>query len=94
MKIEKVIETVFLKEWNTTAHILEDDIVVCLWNNVFMNEEECFKYIHEYCKGWVSTTESYRKAIANKEETGAVDCLIRFENLYKNLKEYKTELIK
>ena len=92
MNIRKVIETVFLKEWNTIAHILEDDVVVCLFNNVFMTESECFNHINEYCKGWVQATESCRKAILEGKDNVPFDYLKPYENLYNELKKYKNDL--
>ena len=51
MRIEKILESVYVEEFNTTALILEDRIVVCLWKDKYVDRQECFKYIYEYCKG-------------------------------------------
>lgn len=89
MKIEKVLETVFIKEWNTEAHILETDIVIRLFNNVFMNEKECFDYINEYCEGWVQTSRSFKECEKKGIPCGIKeDPLARYENLFSDLKKY------
>lgn len=89
MEIEKVLETVFIKEFNTTAIILENRIVVALWGNKFMDKIECWEYINTYCKGWVQTSEAFKKAKINNEETGIKsDPIAPYDELYNTLEHY------
>lgn len=95
MKIEKVLETVFLKEWNTTAIILETRIVVMLFNNEYMCKEECFEHIYKYCKGLVQTSEQFREAKKTRRKIGIIaDPLLPYKKLYDDLKVYASEKFK
>lgn len=95
MKIEKVLETVFLEEWNTTAFILETRIVVMLFNNKYMSRQECFEHIYEYCKGLVQTSEQFREAKRRERGTGIkADPLLPYEKLYDDLIVYASEKYK
>ncbi len=96
MKIEKILESVFIKEWNTTANILENDIYVCLHNNVFQNRKECFEYMNEYTKGLVQSSLVYRylakKRIPFNRENG--NPLIRYDKLFDDLEKYASKKYK
>lgn len=92
MKIQSVLETVFLKEWNTTAHILKDDVIVaCIMQNNFMTREECFEYLNEFRKGWIQTTMQFREAEKRMMKTGAKDMIIQFDELFDGLEKYAEE---
>lgn len=88
MEIKKILETVFLKEWNTVAQILEEDIYVCLDNNVFMNRKECFEHINEYKKGWAQSAMSHRYLLKNKVKSGGYDPLIPYDKMFDELEKY------
>jgi hypothetical protein len=95
MKIENVLETVFIEDFNTTAHILKNRIVVSLWNNKYMDINECFNYINEYCPGWVQTSNDYRKSKELNHKTEIkIDPLLRYEKLYNDLTLYAKEKYK
>lgn len=86
MKIETVLETVFVEDFNTTAQILKNKVVVMLWHNKYMDRQDCFKYIYEYCPGWVQTSEDFKQAERCGETIYAKqDPLLPYENLYNNL---------
>ncbi len=87
MKTEKVIEELYLPDWHTTAIITKNAVRVKLWHYRYYTEEECMDYIHQNMKGWVQSTNSYRKAMKEGTATGATDYLIDYENLYKELKK-------
>ncbi len=92
MKIESIVETVYLDNWNTTAHILESRVVVMLFNNKYMDRQECFEYIHEYCLGWVESSELYREAKRDGQKIGIKsDPLLPYERLYDDLLIYAKE---
>lgn len=92
MKFEKVLETVFIEEFNTTALILKDRVVVMLWHNKYLDRQGCFNHIYEQCKGWVQTSEAFRKAERCGERTGIKsDPILPYENLYNNLIIYAKE---
>jgi len=89
MDIKKILEIVFIKEWNTVAYILDDDIVVSLWHGVFLNRNSCFDYIDTYFKGWVQSSLSYRNT---KQSVKTVsDTLIKYDELYDKLENYAKE---
>jgi hypothetical protein len=92
MKIEQVLETVFIEEFNTTAMILKDRVVVMLWNNKYVDRQGCFNHIYEQCKGWVQTSEAFREADRCGKATGiSSDPILPYENLYNNLIIYAKE---
>lgn len=92
MKIEQVLETVFIEEFNTTAMILKDRVVVMLWNNKYLDRQGCFNHIYEQFKGWVQTSERFRAAERCGKATGiSSDPILPYENLYNNLIIYAKE---
>lgn len=91
MIIDKILESIFLKEFNTTAHILENDIYVCLWNNVFMNRQECFEHINTHQKGVVQQFVSKRYLESKKIKNGYCDFIIKYDDLFDSLEKYATE---
>ena len=91
VKIEKVLETIFLQEWNTTAIILETRIVVKLFLEKYMDKQECFEYISDNYNGWVQTSELYRTAKSAGQSIGIkTDPLSVYEELYESLEIYAT----
>jgi len=89
IKIEKVIEIVFIEKFNTTAIVLNSRILVRLWDGKYMDREECIKYIHKNFKGWVQTSEQFRIAKKYGEKTGIKsDPILPYENLYNELSLY------
>ncbi len=88
MKIEKVLETVFLQKWKTTALILENRIVVMLFHGRYIDQHECFKHIYEHCPRWVQTSESSRKANRLGNPGGFKDPIQPYEDLYDDLLIY------
>lgn len=94
MEIKKVLETVFIKDWNTTALIMENEVVVRLWNNVFHNRKECFEHINTYSKGWVQTTMNHRYLTKKKVPNGATEYLIPYDKLFDELEKYATSKFK
>ena len=93
MKIDKVLETVFIKEFNTTAHILRNGVVVKLWDNKYMDRAECFKYIAEHCKGWVQASEAFREAKILGRKTGVShDPIAKYIELYNDVEKYANDM--
>ena len=89
LKIEPILETVFVKEWNTTAQILQSKVVVMLWHYKYYDLDECSKYIEQYMPGLVQQTEAYRKALATGEACGIKsDPCQPYKLLYHDLNAY------
>lgn len=92
MKIKTILETVFITEWNTTAHILKDDVIVaCIFANQFMTREECLEHIDEYMGGLVQQAIGFRDAEKRMMKTGYEDRLIRYDELFDELEKYAEE---
>ena len=86
MKIETVLEIVYVEDFNTTAMILKNRVVVMLWYDKYMDRQDCFNYIYEHCKGWVQTSEQFKEAERCGKKTGIkADPILPYENLYNNL---------
>lgn len=86
MKIETVLETVFIENFNTTALILENRIFVKLWDTRYCDRQSCFKYLYEFFPGRVQTSEAYKKANRCGENTAIEsDPLLPYEKLYDDL---------
>ncbi len=89
MTIDTVLETVFLKNNQTIAHILKNDIVVQIWHNNFYNKKECFNYINEYMKGIIQSHDSFKKAEKEGYKTAIkTDPLLPYHELYDELIKY------
>lgn len=92
MKIKTILETVFITEWNTTAHILKDDVIIaCIMHNNFMTREECLEHIDEHRSGLVQQTMGFRDAEKRMMKTGYEDGLIQYDELYDELEKYAEE---
>lgn len=89
MKIEKVLELLFVDIFNTTAIILETKVVVKLFNGAYMCRKECFDFIHKNYGGWVQTSKNYRE-YKNRSENTAIthDPLLAYEKLYEREKVF------
>lgn len=61
MTILKTIETVFVKEFNSTAIILENDIIFQCHTLTYMNYSEHIKYVKEYKPGLVQTANFVKR---------------------------------
>ncbi len=89
MQIDKILETVFIKEWNTTAQILENEILIQLWYSKFYDRKECYEYINQHERGRVQTSLYYRKT---KDKTTISkdykDTLVLYDELFYNLETY------
>lgn len=95
MKIEKVLEILFVDIFNTTAIILETKVVVKLFNGAYMCRKECFDFIHKNYGGWVQTSKNYREYKNRSENTAiAHDPLLAYEELYDELEKYASEKFK
>jgi len=95
MEIKKILETVFIKEHNTIAQILEDDIVVCLWNNVYQNRKECFEYMNEYTQGLPQSSLCTRfLQKRDKNRKGGYDPLAIYDKLFDDLEKYSEKKFK
>ncbi len=89
MEFKKVLETVFIREMDTTAMILTDEIVVKLWDNSYLNKNECFTYIYDNFKGWIQTSEAFKEADRCGKDTALEsDPLEPYETLYYELNKY------
>lgn len=88
MEIEKVVETVFLKEYNTIGLILETKVVIMFWN-IYMDLPDCMLYISNTRPGWVQTSLTYKDAKLNNKECGIKsDPIEPYIKAYKKLKDY------
>jgi hypothetical protein len=89
MEFKKVLGTVFIKEFNTTALILEDEIVVELLKDLYVSKEEFFTHLYENCKGIVQTSESFKEAKRCGFKTAIKsDPIEPYEKLYRELDIY------
>ena len=89
MVVEEIIKELFLPEWNTTAIITNKGVRVRLFDGKYYTEIECINYIHLNMEGLIQSAKAYRKAQIDGTETGAIDRLKPYEDLYKELKNYK-----
>lgn len=88
-QFETILETVFVKDWNTTALILKDKVVVRMWFELYMTEEECFNHIHQYMPGLVQTSNRFKEYREKGIETAIKsDPLEPYEKLFAELNEY------
>lgn len=57
----KIIETVFVKEFNSTAIILENDIILQCHTHTYMNYSEHIKHVKEFPPGLVQTANFVKR---------------------------------
>lgn len=94
MKIEKILETVFIKDYNAIALILESNVVIMLWNNKFMDRKECIKYIKEYLPGLIEESRVFRRCKRRGEECGIKYDPLFYEEIYDKLIAYAKKKFK
>lgn len=86
MNISKTIETLFVKEFNSTAMILENDIIFQCHTLIYMNYSEHIKYVKEYQKGLIQTANFVKR---NKSKNiKPINPLKIYDDAYNALYEY------
>ncbi len=94
MNITKVLETVFLKKEKIIALILEDTIVISLWNNQYYSKEEALQYIEENFPGWVQSKEYFDAALLSGKDSASKDYITPYMDMYDKIDLYAKEKFK
>lgn len=86
MTISKIIETVFIKEFNSTAIILENDIILQCHTHIYMNYSEHIEYVKKFKPGLVQTANFIKR---NKSKNiNPSNPLKIYDDIYKALYDY------